>query len=1103
MAFNHLKKKLEPLFRIDQCKNILENKKKCIYQGIGESLTSFLLDLLAQNMSKIVCITPTHDEANRLYSDLNTLSESPCHLLEKTLAPKHRYSNPHLSIFQSASKILGTIQQQSNYIILTSVEFIGLEIFPSKDFFDQRIILKKGEKWDSELLITYFQSMGYREMEFVESHCDFAIRGGIIDIFPASSNSPVRIDFYDNEIDSLRYFDIITQRHTQTINSLWITPIASETKALLNGNSFMSMLDRSATTLALVDWDIAVQNYMSFIDQKPLSNYTSTPLDKLLDKIKLWQKQIYINYHDKCQAPDFQFYIKKQPTFSGNFYSFIDHLAELQKKEIHTSIACISKSQGERLYSMLDTPEHQLLFSVVVGKLSSGFSISSLKMGVYTEHQIFNRPFRPQKVKNEGTRRLLLGKLKSFKSGDYIVHTNHGIGQFMGLNTLKFGKSEVEAVQLRFAENTMLYVNCNQLYYIHRFMGGDGIIPQLSKIGSTQWSKKIEKAKKKVKEIAEDLLKVEAKRKINSIKGCARDTPWQNQLEASFEYEETEDQTKAIEMVKLDMENPSPMNRLVCGDVGFGKTEVAIRAAFKAVMSGKQVAILVPTTILVKQHIDVFNNRMKKFPIKILPFSRFQNTKTLKDNLDELEKGSIDIAIGTHRLLSKDVKFKNLGLLIIDEEQQFGVLAKEKIKSFYESVDILTMTATPIPRTFQMALSGIRKMSIIRTPPPNRLPIVTEICTPDDQRLTEIIEHELARKGQILLIHNRIQTLEGKAKEVQKLIPKAKLKWAHGRMPSKQLDTVFTQLYNREIDILVSTNIIENGMDLPNANTIIIDHAEKMGLAELHQLRGRVGRLNLQAYCYLLAPSLSSLKEGPRERLLVIEQFSDLSSGFEIAFKDLAIRGVGNILGEEQSGFIYDVGFEMYNRILKQTIADLEKKENISSNNSTSITYGVTIPDTKIICDFRALIEADYIKNDHERFDLYQKLSDATSITQIDQWVEEIKDRFGPLPSGVFNLMLVSKIKFLASHLMMEKVTIRSRRMWLMTVNIPSQFGNQTVDSTYIKKMINLLNQQKQDHSPEWNQKDDKIRFIIHNIHNLQESFIFLKKLTEISIAHS
>jgi transcription-repair coupling factor (superfamily II helicase) len=716
---------------------------------------------------------------------------------------------------------------------------------------------------------------------------------------------------------------------------------------------------------------------------------------------------------------------KPQPSFNKDFNLLIHNFKENENAGVENLIFTDSTKQIERLYSIFDDLKAGIQFKPIHLSLREGFIDHGQKLACYTDHQIFDRYYK-YKLKRGYIRSqaITLKELRDLKPGDFITHIDHGIGKYAGLEKVDVNGRSQEMIRLIYADNDLLYVNINSLNRISKYSGKEGTVPKMNKLGTDTWEKLKKTTKKKVKDIARDLIKLYAIRKSQTGTAFLPDTYLQTELEASFIYEDTPDQVKATADVKKDMESAHPMDRLVCGDVGFGKTEIAIRAAFKAVTDSKQVAILVPTTILALQHFKTFTSRLKDFPCNIDYINRFKSAKQIKETLEKLAQGKVDIIIGTHRIVSKDVKFKDLGLLIIDEEQKFGVGVKEKLKQFRANVDTLTLTATPIPRTLHFSLMGARDLSIISTPPPNRQPVLTELHVFNEKLIKEAVEFEIDRGGQIFFIHNRVQDLMQLGGLINTLVPKARIGIAHGQLEGDALEDVMLKFVGGEYDVLVATTIIEAGLDIANANTILINHAHMFGLSDLHQMRGRVGRSNKKAFCYLLSPPLSTLTNEARKRLSAIEEFSDLGSGFNVAMRDLDIRGSGNLLGAEQSGFIAEIGFEMYHKILDEAIQELKDDEfkNLFSDEKPRPFISFTHVDT----DLEVMIPDEYVTNIAERYNLYTELSNIENEVDLDAFRQKLADRFGPVPQQVIELINTWRLQNLGKMIGFEKISFKN-----------------------------------------------------------------------------
>jgi len=869
----------------------------------------------------------------------------------------------------------------------------------------------------------------------------FSIRGGIVDIFSFSHDLPYRVEFFGDFIESIRTFEIESQLSVEQVKTITIVPNV-QSKFLTEHNiSLLEYVDAGSQvwikdvqfTLDIIKsgYKKAVELWKALSSEEkdknpewidPKFGFTDEKLiaDQLHDfPVVEFGKQFF---YQTNQVVDFD--MRPQPSFNKDFSLLIHNFKNNEAEHIQNFILTDSARQVERLYAILEDLDKTVKFTPVNISIREGFVDREQKLACYTDHQIFDRYYKYKLRKGyQRTQAITLKELRELKPGDFVTHIDHGIGKYAGLEKVEVNGKMQEMIRLIYADNDLLYVNINSLNRISKYSGKEGTVPKMNKLGTDTWERLKKTTKKKVKDIARDLIKLYALRKAKEGKAFSPDTYLQTELEASFIYEDTPDQEKATADLKKDMESPHPMDRLICGDVGFGKTEVAIRAAFKAVADSKQVAILVPTTILAAQHYKTFSDRLKGFPCNIDYVNRFKSTRQIKETLEKLKEGKVDIIIGTHRLVSKDVKFKDLGLMIIDEEQKFGVSTKEKLKQMRANVDTLTLTATPIPRTLHFSLMGARDLSIISTPPPNRQPVVTELHVFNDKLIKESVEYEIGRGGQVFFIHNRVADLMQLGGLIHKLVPKARVGIAHGQLEGDDLEDVMLKFVSNEYDVLVATTIIEAGLDIPNANTIIINHAHMFGLSDLHQMRGRVGRSNKKAFCYLLSPPLSTLTSEARKRLSAIEEFSDLGSGFNVAMRDLDIRGSGNLLGAEQSGFIAEIGFEMYHKILDEAIQELKDDE-----------FKGVFPDekprpyisfTQIDTDMEILIPDEYVTSIAERYNLYTELSKLENEVELQAFEQQLHDRFGPVPPQVADMLNTMRLQWLGKAIGFEKISLK------------------------------------------------------------------------------
>ena len=930
-------------------------------------------------------------------------------------------------------------------LIVSYPEAIAEKVVDQQVLAANTLEINIAEKISIESINEFLYSFEFERVDFVYEAGQFAIRGGIVDIFSYSNELPYRIEFFGDHIESIRTFETENQLSIEQINSLTIVPNIQSKLINTNTVSFLNYIDKHAN-LWIKDvqftLDIIKTGYPKSIEIfEGLSTEDKNLHPEFLDPQYVFQNNNDLaNSFDKFNLIEFgkQYYyqpslslmfnMKPQTSFNKDFNLLIHHLRKNENDGLANYIFAEQQKQIERLYSIFEdissAAVKKINFNPINIAIREGFLDYDTKIACYTDHQIFDRFYKYKIHKNYSkSQALTLKELRALKAGDYVVHIDHGIGKYAGLEKIDVNGKTQEAIRLIYADGDLLYVNINSLNRISKYSGKDGTTPKTHKLGSEAWEKLKKSTKKKVKDIARDLIKLYAVRKAQKGNAFSPDTYLQNELEASFMFEDTPDQIKATIDFKKDMESPHPMDRLICGDVGFGKTEIAIRAAFKAVSDSKQVAILVPTTILAMQHHKTFKERLKDFPCNIEYVSRFRTAKEIKETLTRTTEGKVDILIGTHRIVSKDIKFKDLGLLIIDEEQKFGVSTKEKLKQFRANVDTLTLTATPIPRTLHFSLMGARDLSIINTPPPNRQPVNTELHVFNEKLIQEAIEYEIDRGGQVFFIHNRVQDIMHMAGLIQKLCPSARIGVGHGQLEGDQLEDVMLKFMSHEFDVLIATTIIESGLDISNANTMIINNAHYFGLSDLHQMRGRVGRSNKKAFCYLLSPPLSVITPEARKRLSAIEEFSDLGSGFNVAMRDLDIRGAGNLLGSEQSGFIAEIGFELYHKILDEAIQELKDAEfkDLFAEEVARPHVSFCQLDT----DLALLIPDEYVNAIAERLNLYTELNKITNEVDLLLFEKNMTDRFGPIPEQVVELLNAIRLQWIAVSLCFEKITLK------------------------------------------------------------------------------
>ena len=1106
MAISSIQQNLSSCIPWGELKEHLEGTASLQMDHFIGSTPAFFLAELSKMHDRIVCVFPDSEGAQFLKADLDEIGLSQAVYFPQTgHKPYDAQQIVDSSLMVQRSEALQAIQDGDKSLTVTSAGAIFDKIVSSETFDSVSVTLKTGETADMEELKEALVDQQYRPVKFVDEPGEFAHRGGILDIFPFSGDYPVRLEFFGDEIDSIREFDPDSQRSISFLNTVRIVPDATNLSkgqkdhllSYFKDDVLLVLFNQPLVTAELEKrYKQAVETYREHEKQEELREPEEQFLsaDEYRDLVKNYPVIHFGGFSSDTGAePDYSYRLNAspQPDFNGSIKLLRQNIEELSMQGYDVYILCDNEGQRDRFEELLGEPSADLRYHLSIETIHEGFLLKDKALAVYTDHQIFNRYHRPRVRKRTHHGGISFKELRDLNIGDYVVHVDYGIGKFAGFKKIKVRDIEQESVVLRYKEDSVLYVNVSSLHKIQKYSGKEGTQPRVTKLGSGQWARKKAQTKKRVKDIARDLIKLYAKRKSKKAYAFDDDTGWQTEMEARFEYEETPDQRKAIEAVKEDMEQKTPMDRLVCGDVGFGKTEVAVRAAFKAVMDHKQVAVLVPTTILADQHYKTFSRRMKEFPVKIEVLSRFRTRAEQKETLEKLKEGQVDIVIGTHRLTSKDVEFKDLGLLIVDEEQRFGVSAKEKLKEYRATVDVLTLTATPIPRTLQFSLMGARDLSIINTPPPNRQPVETEIHSFNEELIRDAIVHEMSRGGQVFFIHNRVKNIEEVAGMVRRLIPDVRVRYAHGQMNSSKLEKIIEDFYEHKFDVLVSTNIVENGIDIPNANTMVINRADRFGLAELHQLRGRVGRSNRKAFCYLITPPVETLTDDARKRLLALEEFSDLGSGFNVAMRDLDIRGAGDILGAEQSGYINDVGFDLYQKILNDAVKELKEQE--FSDVFEDVEVETELPETTVEFDKPALLDNSYVSDNIERLNLYRKLAKATTGKEIDDWEEEVKDRFGPIPPSGKNLVTAARIKLFASQNYFTKVTVRSDRMWLVCPKNESELGTEFYGRRFQPLLKKL--QQKRNEDLQVVQKDDRVRFVIGDIPDIEAAANFLQSI--------
>jgi len=965
------------------------------------------------------------------------------------------YNNDSLAETDNANillraEVLNRINSRKKPAIIVSyAEAIFEKVVTKKELDKNTLKIASNDKISIDFINEVLFEYHFKRVDFVSEPGEFSVRGGIVDVFSFSNDNPYRIEFFGNEVDSIRSFDVETQLSIEKQNKISIIPNIENKFFEENRESFFEYIN-DKTVLFIQNTDLIGQQ-LDKLFAKALEAYSKLnttvkhiePEELFVNQKQFLKKALNFSIVELSNSPTFkmdktiEFFIQPQPSFNKQFDLLLNNLNENHFNGIKNYLFCSNESQASRFHDIfedIDEENHESIrkqYNTIVLPLFHGFIDQENKIACYTDHQIFER-YHKFSIKNGYSKKqtITLKELTSLSIGDYVTHIDHGIGKFGGLQKIQVEGKTQEAIKLVYADNDIVYVSIHSLYKISKYNGKDGAPPKIYKLGSGVWKALKQKTKARVKHIAFNLIQLYAKRRLEKGFACSPDSYLQKELESSFIYEDTPDQITATQDVKADMETDRPMDRLICGDVGFGKTEVAIRAAFKAVDNGKQVAILVPTTILAYQHYITFTERLKEMPVSIGYLNRFRSAKQKTETLKELSEGKLDIIIGTHQLVNKNVQFKDLGLLIIDEEQKFGVNVKDKLKTISANVDTLTLTATPIPRTLQFSLMAARDLSVITTPPPNRYPIETHVVRFHEELIRDAISYEIQRNGQVFFINNRIENIKEVAGLIQRLVPDARVGIGHGQLDGKKLEELMLAFMNGEFDVLVATTIIESGLDVPNANTIFINNANNFGLSDLHQMRGRVGRSNKKAFCYFITPPFSMMTSEAQKRINALEQFSELGSGFNIAMKDLEIRGAGDLLGGEQSGFINDIGFDTYQKIMNEAIEELKENEfkelYPTENDIETKEY---VKDLQIDTDFELLFPDEYINNITERLNLYNELSLIKNEEALLKYEQKLIDRFGALPKEAIALLNSIRIKWKATTIGIEKLVMKQGKM--------------------------------------------------------------------------
>ena len=1012
--------------------------------GIGSSLSFIIENSFKQAEKPFLCIFNDKEEAAYYLNDLEQLLGD-----KNVLFYPGSYRRPYqieetdnANVLLRAEVLNRIHSRKKPALIITYPDALFEKVVTRKELEKNTLKINLNDTLSLDFVNEVLFEYRFKRVDFVTEPGEFSVRGGIVDVFSFSNDEPYRIEFFGDEVDSIRTFDVETQLSTNQIKKISIIPNVENKAIQETRESFLKYISTDTIILAK-DMDLisaridknfekaqeAFQTLSKDIKHATPAELFATSQD--LNTQLLGFTLIEISNRPVTKA-DYAIKLdtKPQPSFNKQFDLLIENLNKNHEAGYKNYIFCVSEQQAKRFHDIFDDADLDVKqYETVVFSAYQGFIDHDLKIVCYTDHQIFER-YHKFHLKNGYAKKqaITLKELTNLEVGDYVTHIDHGIGKFGGLQKIDVEGKKQEAIKLIYGERDVLYLSIHSLHKITKYNGKDGKPPQVYKLGSKAWKTLKEKTKSKVKHIAFNLIQLYAKRRLQKGFQFHPDSYMQHELEASFIYEDTPDQSTATEAVKADMESERPMDRLICGDVGFGKTEVAIRAAFKAVDNGKQVAVLVPTTILAFQHAKTFRERLKDFPVTVDYINRFRTAKQKKETLEGLAAGKVDIIIGTHQLVNKNVQFKDLGLLVIDEEQKFGVSVKDKLKTIKENVDTLTLTATPIPRTLQFSLMAARDLSTITTPPPNRYPIETNVIRLHEETIRDAVSYEIQRGGQVFFIHNRIENIKEVAGMVQRLVPDAKVAIGHGQMEGKKLESLMLSFMNGEFDVLVSTTIIESGLDVPNANTIFINNANNFGVSDLHQMRGRVGRSNKKAFCYFITPPYSAMTEDARKRITALEQFSDLGSGLHIAMKDLEIRGAGDLLGGEQSGFINEIGFETYQKILSEAIEELKENEfaELYKDDKKEKVY---LKDTQIDTDFELLYPDDYINNITERLNLYTELNAIKKEEELQAYQKRLVDRFGELPDPAEDLLNSVRIKWIATSMGLEKIILKQNKL--------------------------------------------------------------------------
>ncbi len=1099
--------------------NAHEKQENAQLKGLHSSaIALYASTLFVESTNSLLFVLPDKEQAAYLYNDIeNLLADSglPADKKKVLFFPasyKRPYELDHVenaNVLTRSEVFLRLVNSTKRFILISFPEALSEKVSDKKQLKSKTYHFKTGQKYDLDKLLDRLVKDGFKRVDFAVEPGEFALRGGLLDIFSYSHEYPFRFEFFGDDLESIREFKPETQLSIRKLSSAKIMPNILDYSLIEDRIALFDLLPKS-TNIWLDKPDLLADSFAQSY-QKAEENYAllDSPLKHLkpaelyLDRMEFLSQIeafscFYLSSKPEKQIENvLKFSIEAQPHFNKQFALLADNLKSYRSEDYQNLILADSEKQLNRLQQIFidsgicEANAEKKLFTGLQIALQNGFIDHHLKLLCYTDHQIFDR-YRRFKIRERfgGKEAFTLKEIYNLQKGDFVTHVDHGIGRYDGLQKIINDGKEQEVIRLIYANEDLLYVNIHSLHRISKYSGKDGALPKINKIGSPAWNKLKAKTKSKVKDIAKELIKLYAERKAKAGFEFTPDTYLQSELEASFIYEDTPDQLKATQAVKADMEMSNPMDRLVCGDVGFGKTEIAIRAAFKAVADSKQVAILVPTTILAYQHFKTFSERLADFPARVEYISRFRSTKDVHAIMNDLKDGKVDILIGTHKLVGKDVQFKDLGLLIVDEEQKFGVAIKEKLKQFKVNVDTLMLSATPIPRTLQFSLMGARDLSIINTPPPNRQAVLTELASFNEALIRDAIMYEVSRRGQVFFVHNRVQNIQEVAGLIQRYVPDVKIAIAHGQMEGKKLEKVMMGFMEGDYDVLLATKIIESGLDISNVNTIIINEAHHYGLSELHQLRGRVGRSNKKAFCYLLAPPLISLSDDARKRLQAIEEFSSLGSGFNIAMRDLDIRGAGNILGGEQSGFISEIGFEMYHKILDEALQELKETDYKDLYKDEKPREFVS--DCKLETDLEILIPDNYIEQVAERLSSYKEMTEIKDEEALQFYAMGLEDRFGKMPKAVLELVDSIRLRWLGKSLAMQNIRLKGENMYAFFVSNPE---SAYFSSPLFGKMLSFI--QSHPGCCALREKNQKLSLRFAEIHSVKQALQKLQALKD------